>query len=123
MDEEGRLYNLLRQLFEEWRKRKYSTSSKDELCTENDLLFRLDLSWRIRRLHFLTSLIDEVLLGLSNSAFDGADASPSRAEQEQREYAREIVKKSGATWKVHDEAAKHEYFEALTSLKHQLNKA
>ncbi|HSB01594.1 MAG TPA: patatin-like protein [Anaerolineales bacterium] len=121
MEEEGRSFNLLRQVFEEWRRRKYSSSSKDKRCSENDLLFRLDLSWRVRRLHFLTNLIDNILLGLSPS--DAANGNLSPAEQDQKEYAEEIIKKSGVAWNVPDEATKNQYSEALSSLKRQMNKA
>ncbi len=123
MEEEGRSFNMLRQIFEEWRRKKYSSNSKDKRRTENDLLFRLDLAWRVRRLHFLGHLIDDILLGLGNFRFDAADADLSLEEQEQKEYAEEIVKKSGVTWDIPDEAAKNEYFETLLSIKRQINKA
>ncbi len=123
MEEEGSSFNMLRQLFEEWRKRKYSSSSKDERCSENDLLFRLDLSWRVRRLHFLTNLIDDILLGLGGFYADATDEDRPSKEREQKEYAAEIVKKSGVTWNVPDEAAKNQYFEALSRIKRQFNKA
>ena len=47
----------------------------------------------------------------------------SPEEQEQKEYAEEIIKKSGVAWNVPDEAAKNQYFEALSSIKRQMNKA
>ena len=87
------------------------------------MLFRLDLAWRVRRLHFLGHLIDDILLGLGNFHFGAADAELSLEEQEQKEYAEEIVKKSGVTWDIPDEAAKNQYFEALLSIKRQINKA
>ncbi|HMB24648.1 MAG TPA: patatin-like protein, partial [Anaerolineales bacterium] len=120
MEEEGRSFNLLRQVFEEWRRQKYSSNSEKERCSENDLLFRLDLSWRLRRLHFLTSLIDDILLGLrpANSVSD-----LSLEEREQKEYAEEIIRKSGTPWNVPEEATRDEYFEALSSIKRQMNKA
>jgi len=75
----------------------------------------------VRRLHFLGRLIDDILLGLGNSG--AADADLSLEQQEQKEYAEEIVKKSGVTWDIPDEAAKNQYFEALLSIKRQINKA
>ncbi len=123
MEEEGRSFNLLRQIFEEWRREKYSSNSKDKRCTENDLLFRLDLSWRVRRLHFLTNLIDDILFGLKNFHNGAANANLPLEDREQTEYAREIIKKSGVVWDVPDEAAENQYFEALSSLKRQFNRA
>ncbi|RPJ26168.1 MAG: patatin-like protein, partial [Chloroflexi bacterium] len=123
MEEDGRSFNMLRQIFEEWRRQKYSSSSKDDLCSENDLLFRLDLSWRVRRLHFLTRLIDDILSGLKHFPTGAADAHLPPEEREQKEYAEEIVKKSGAVWNVPDEAAKDQYFEALSWIKRQFNQA
>ena len=123
MEEEGSSFNILRQLFEEWRKRKYSSNSKDDRCSENDLLFRLDLSWRVRRLHFLTNLIDNILLGLGGLYSDATAGNLPSEEREQKEYAEEIVKKSGVTWNIPDEAAKNQYFEALSRIKRQFNKA
>jgi patatin-related protein len=122
MEEEGRTFNQLRQVFEEWKKRKYSSNSKDTRHSENDLLFRLDLNWRVRRLHFLTRLIDDILLGLRNFA-SAAETDLPLEEREQKEYAQEIVKKSGVTWEIPDEAARNQYFEALSALKRQLNNA
>ncbi|HET9910442.1 MAG TPA: patatin-like protein [Anaerolineales bacterium] len=123
MEEEGRSFNMLRQIFEEWRRKKYSSNSKDKRRTENDLLFRLDLAWRVRRLHFIGHLIDDILLGLGNFHFDAADAELSLEQQEQKEYAEEVVKKSGVTWDIPDEATKNQYLEALLSIKRQINKA
>lgn len=123
MEEDGRSFNMLRQIFEEWRRKKYSANSKDKRRTENDLLFRLDLAWRVRRLHFIGHMLDDILLGLGNFHFDAADTDLSLEEQEQKEHAEEIVKKSGTTWDIPDEAAKNQYFEALLSIKRQINKA
>lgn len=123
MEEEGRSFNLLRQLFEQWRKKRYSSNSKKKGYTENDLLFRLDLSWRVRRLHFLTSLIDDILLGLPNFHTGVTDADLSLEEREQKEYAEELITKSSVAWNVPDEATANQYFEALSSLKRQFNQA
>ncbi|HLO31932.1 MAG TPA: patatin-like protein [Anaerolineales bacterium] len=123
MDEEGQSFKGLRQIFEQWRKRKYSSSSKENCFSENDLLFRLDLRWRVRRLYFLMRTIDDILLGLSNSDIPAADPSVSRVEQEQKEYAEEIIRKSGVEWNISDEAIRNQYFEALAWVKRELNRA
>ncbi|RPI94908.1 MAG: patatin-like protein [Chloroflexi bacterium] len=121
MEEEGRTFNLLRQLVEAWKRRNYASNSGDPRYSENELLFRLDLTWRVRRLYFLTRLIDDILLGLPSFHADEAKLSP--ADQEQKEYAQELIKKSGAAWKIPDETAGNQYFEALSAIKRQLNQA
>jgi hypothetical protein len=82
MEEEGRTFNLLRQLVEEWKRRSYSSNSGNARHSENELLFRLDLTWRVRRLYFLTRLIDDILLGLPS--FHADEAKLSLEDQEQR---------------------------------------
>ncbi len=51
------------------------------------------------------------------------DLKLSLEEQEQKEYATEIVKKSGKVWDIPDEATRNQYFEGLSWVKRQLNKA
>lgn len=74
---------------EGWRRAYYRVDpkAKDERKSENDLLFRLDISWRIRRLQFVQNLIDDLLNGLSESA-PGMDEI---SFEEARTRAREIV--------------------------------
>ncbi|HLO13180.1 MAG TPA: patatin-like protein, partial [Anaerolineales bacterium] len=123
MEEEGRSFKMLRQIVEEWRERKYSSNSKEPRVSENDLLFRMDLGWRLRRLYFLLGLIDDLLLGLRTRHSDIEDSSLSPEEKEQQEYALEIISKSGKAWNISDEATKIQFFEALLWIKRQLNKA
>jgi len=123
IEEDGRSFNALRKIFEEWRKRKYSSNSQDQRLSENDLLFRLDLRWRVRRLYFLMRLIDDILLGLRNFQTGATDLKLSLEEQEQKKYAAEIVMKSGKVWDIPDEVTQNQYFETLSWVKRQLNKA
>lgn len=56
----------LHTLVEEWRRRKYTIEKPrlraKKLLSENDLLFRLDIAWRLRRLRFLQSLLNSFLV-------------------------------------------------------------
>jgi patatin-related protein len=77
---------------EGWRQAYYriDPGARDERKSENDLLFRLDLGWRIRRLQFMQVLIDDLLDGLADPTPDSDD----QARQEARIRAQEIVRDS-----------------------------
>ena len=119
MDEDGSSFGALRQILEAWRKSMYSPNAKEDCYSENDLLFRMDLGWRLRRLYFIMRSVDDILLGLRNFT----SPNLSSEEQEQKDYAEEIIGKSGVKWNITDEATKNEYFEALSWVKRQLNHA
>ncbi|RPJ45999.1 MAG: patatin-like protein, partial [Chloroflexi bacterium] len=93
IDENSEQASSFRQdAMEGWRQAYYriDPNSKDERKSENDLLFRLDIGWRIRRLQFMQSLIDDLLDGLSEAA-PGTDPKTYLEAQTQ---AREIVRDS-----------------------------
>ena len=51
----------LHKILHEWRNKKYSAEAKGGLPSENDILYRLDIPWRLRRLQFIQDLIDLLL--------------------------------------------------------------
>lgn len=81
-----------RQTLEGWRQAYYRTDPniKDDRKSENDLLFRLDASWRIRRMQFMQALIDGLLAGL----LDATPGMGMEAYHEVQNHAREIVRYS-----------------------------
>lgn len=59
-DEESDERLAIRYLISAWRSRHYVPYREEGRETENEFLFRLDLWWRLRRLSFLQSRIDEL---------------------------------------------------------------
>ena len=51
----------LHEILREWRNKKYSAESQSGLPSENDILYRLDIPWRLRRLQFIQDVIDLLL--------------------------------------------------------------
>jgi patatin-related protein len=123
LEDGGRPFKALRQILEAWRSRSYATNSNEAGLPENDLLFRLDLGWRLRRLYFLLSLIDDLSLGLRHMGPQSAGAHLTDEDKQERDYASEIISKSGQTWNLSDEAGQAQYAQALSWLKRQLNEA
>lgn len=110
---------------EGWRKAYYriDPQAKDKRKSENDLLFRLDISWRIRRLQFMQNLIDDLLNGLSEPA-PGMDQA---AHRETQTRAREIVRDSKgkeSDWPFEEDAeARSAYRQMLLWVKARFNEA
>ncbi|MBI3739910.1 MAG: patatin-like protein, partial [Chloroflexi bacterium] len=74
-DENGEQKKQLLILLQAWRREYYTTDPNDRKpsCrknglrrSENDILFRLDSRWRMRRLHFMQGLIDTLIAGLDS---------------------------------------------------------
>ncbi len=68
----NRAHIFRQRTLEGWRNTYYRTDphADDKRKSENELLFRLDTRWRIRRLQFMQSLINDLLAGLSGDASD-----------------------------------------------------
>ncbi|HEU0296122.1 MAG TPA: patatin-like protein [Anaerolineales bacterium] len=107
------LYTLL----QAWRRSYYKVSSKEpdsnrtKRKSENELLFRLDTTWRLRRLHYLRALIDALLKDLGSNNF-AAPGSRSKS----------ILDHSDGNWAV-DEGNREHYRSALMWVKKKLNEA
>jgi patatin-related protein len=54
----------VQKMFKEWRKKKYSISREKGLLSENDILFRLDLGFRMRKFNFIQSIVNTLLLNV-----------------------------------------------------------
>ena len=107
----------LRVLLHEWRKAYYKSNANEEdpptgikRKSENDLLFRLDSGWYIRRLHYLRGLVDALLKDMGDNRF-GAVGSPSKS----------ILDHSQAQWNVQSHLV--DYHSALLQVKKKLNDA
>lgn len=50
--------NLRQILRDAWCEKKYSADAQKGRLSENDILYRLDIAWRLRRLRFMQDLID-----------------------------------------------------------------
>ena len=107
----------LHTLLQGWRRCYYKTSSQEpdpdgiQRKSENELLFRLDTTWRLRRLYYLRGLIDALLKDLGNNKF-AVPGSRSKS----------ILDHSNADWKM-DETNQDEYRAALMWVKRKLNEA
>jgi patatin-related protein len=122
----------LRQILEEWRKQFYTSNSghTNGHYSENDLLFRLDLQWRIRRLYFILRSIDDILLGIKTFLPDhpdrqlsGQDGGKLAQELEYQRQAKQVVEKSGSVWEIPDTKTLQNYETALLWIKRYFNKA
>ena len=82
-------------ILEGWREAYYRTDPKveDQRKSENDLLFRLDISWRIRRLQFMQNVIDSLLAALPKTSTDTEMEQPNY--QENLKQASRLVHDSG----------------------------
>lgn len=135
LDEESQSFYSLRQIFEEWRRRKYSSNStnRNRLPSENELLFHLDVNWRKRRLYFVLRTIDDLLLGLNGLRNDREPAVPTtkeqnrQKEQDQQIHAQRIVQNSlkpdEKMWLIPDQKTEDQYFKILSEMKQSLNHA
>lgn len=124
LEEEGEPYQMLRELVEAWRHKKYSSRSKDQnIISENDLLFRLDMRWRVRRLYFIMRLIDNLLLGIKIFRTDLPNTELSAEDKEHGFQAIELIKNSDGRWEIPDGNTEQQYVDALSWIKRQFNQA
>ena len=78
-EEDGPEADDLASLLGDWRRTYYKTISNEKdgsipRMSENDILFRLDTGWRVRRLSYLRELIDDMLNDLGGETW--AEAGP-----------------------------------------------
>jgi patatin-related protein len=128
IDEESSDFAILRQVFDGWRRSKYSTHASDKLPSENELLFRLDLDWRLRRLSFLLKLIDKIRQGIKGFRSDLGTRDLSSEEQAALEIVQYSVQKKeaseyGHTWSITNPSVEKLYLDALYEVKASLNQA
>ena len=128
LDEESSSSSMLRQLFEGWRRFRYSTHSTDQLPSENELLYRLDLTWRMRRLIFLSRMIDNMREGIKVFRTDLGTRDLSDAEQYTQEIVRNSVRKKDPkehahVWTIPDQGTENQYLNVLSESKSRLNAA
>jgi patatin-related protein len=87
-EENGAKIDKLRSALAAWRKARYAIQSNEEgKRSENDLLYRLDMSFRMRRLHFMQNLINRLLEALK------PDCPP-----EKRQAAQQLMKISHGSY-------------------------
>ena len=79
-DDDASLVDALRKLLEAWRFRYYDIKGpgKQRKRSENDLVYNLDMSWRLRRLYFVQNLIDTLLFALTESSIGDPRAAENR---------------------------------------------
>jgi hypothetical protein len=72
--------DALRRLLEAWRSRYYDIKelAGQQKKSENDLVYNLDMSWRLRRLYFAQNLIDTLLFALTESSEGDLRAAENR---------------------------------------------
>lgn len=81
--EEGEQEARVKRALRTWLGELYGIASEDGKYSQNDVLFRLDMSFRLRRFHFLQTLLNAFIRGL--------DAAPS----EKRSYVESILRNAG----------------------------
>jgi len=128
IEENDNSFPALRQILEEWRKTKYSPNSiNDEpKISENDLLYRMDLGWHVRRIHFVLRIIDDLLLGLEDFWPKPETAGTTTDPAHQTTSAQEWVMNSNPNhekWIIADDAAEAKFSEVLSKIKHEINGA
>ncbi|MBI3170555.1 MAG: patatin-like protein [Chloroflexi bacterium] len=69
-DEHGEEEGTLHRILHSWLDRYYGKSSKDKKLSQNDVLFRLDFSFRMRKQHFLQYILNIFLRDLDDFAKD-----------------------------------------------------
>jgi patatin-related protein len=111
----------LNALLEGWRHGRYSTDPqlRETHRSENDILFRLDANWRMRRLIFLQNIINRLLKAVY--AFHNENADSEEREKAMAD-AGQIIKASDVTvdiFKLDHETAIKE----LTEIKSKINDA
>ena len=116
-DETGTQAEEFHVLVEGWRKYFYSIKpeAQDSKRSENDILFRLDTTWRMRRILFLQNLINKILKAIPTN---GEWSSKNSRETE----ANQIFAQSG----IKDEISTLDAVKAreeLLSIKGRLNEA
>lgn len=79
-DDDEKLVDALRRLLEAWRFRYYDIKEpgSQHKKSENDLVYNLDMSWRLRRLYFTQNLIDTLLFALTESSKGDLRATENR---------------------------------------------
>jgi patatin-related protein len=130
LEEESSSFSAMREIIEAWRNKKYSSNAGDSAdhVSENDLLYRMDVNWHLRRLYFLLGTIDHLILGLRAFRTDLTDqekAALFTEEQEQGKHAEELVQNSRrdkTTWQI-DKNTESAYMEILSWVKHEFNSA
>jgi len=79
-DDDETLADALRKLLEAWRFQYYDIKEpgSQHKKSENDLVYNLDMSWRLRRLYFTQNLIDTLLFALMESSEGDFRAAENR---------------------------------------------
>jgi patatin-related protein len=122
--EESSAFLTLRQIFEGWRTSRYSSKPADNRRPENELLYRLDLAWRLRRLQFILRIIDKIHQAINDFRTD--------IEHEEETYARDIVRNSlkgnngdqrEQMWSLPGPEAVERYRAALAQVKDDIKQA
>jgi patatin-related protein len=117
-NEAGKSSENLDILLEGWRHAYYTTDPKfkETLRSENDLLFRLDMNWRMRRLLFVQNAINKLLKAFYSS---GEGSTPDERKKILTD-AQQIIDASGVKLdisKLDEDDARRE----LTEIKKELN--
>jgi patatin-related protein len=117
-NETGKSAENLDILLEGWRHAYYTTDPqfKETHRSENDLLFRLDMNWRMRRLLFVQNVINKLLKAFYSS---GEDSTPDERKKILMD-AQQIIDTSGVKLdisKLDENDARRE----LTEIKKELN--
>lgn len=119
--EESSSFLELRQIFEGWRKKYYASHSGDHRRSENELLYYLDLDWRLRRLQFLMRILDELHEGIKEFRTD--------IEHEEESHVRTLVRNSlraedtqefEQRWSLADQEAEDRHLKALSKVKEDI---
>jgi len=113
LEESGTQAEAFHVLMEGWRRHFYSIrpDAPAECMSENDILFRLDTTWRMRRVIFLQNLINRLLKGLTTVG-----------EGDSNNDANQILAQSGVQKNVSTLNAEKSREELLT-MKRELNEA
>jgi patatin-related protein len=79
-EEESDLWKQCRSVLKTWREENYAPNpGKGEgKATENEFLYKLDISWRIRRLRFLLYLLEHISKMISDENNDGSEMNKSK---------------------------------------------
>ena len=100
-DESGKEAEDLAALMDGWRREKYTT--RPELSathrSENEILFRLDLSYRLRRMQFLFSRVN-ILLDAALALSEPVGEMQNRKGAAAIELAKKMIGVSGLNWET-----------------------
>lgn len=79
--EQGEAEDRMKQALRFWAGQRYAISPQDGKFSQNDILFRLDMSFRMRRFQFLQNLLNTFVSDLGKTSSDGQIDSILRVEE------------------------------------------